>query len=155
MLALIEKPQALAFYLKRCLSDFFQDFSNSNLPHMKDLMDDFRLYAGILRWVGSTLTVGMTRSDRRPALLSLYHAYLNKQSVYYTPIDPYIIPKTDVFELFGNDSAVYEGIYEYGFEHIKEFELKVISIFSQESQKDARFKDIKHIGGTSILILQL
>lgn len=92
---------------------------------MKDLMDDFRLYAGVLRRVGSTLTVGITKSDRQTALLSLYHVYLNKQSANYMPIDPYIIPKTDVFELFGNDSAVYEGVYECGFEHTTE--LKVIS----------------------------
>lgn len=80
----------------------------------------------------------MTRSDRRPALLSLYHAYLNKQSVYYTPIDPYIIPKTDVFELFGNDSAVYEGVYECGFEHTTE--LKVISNLVKKAKKTQDLK---------------
>ncbi|MCE7071864.1 hypothetical protein LZG74_16205 [Dyadobacter sp. CY327] len=105
---------------------------------MKDLMDDFQLYAGVLRRVGSTLTVGMIRSDRRTALLSLYHVYLDKQSVNYTPIDPYIIPKTDVFELFGNDSAVYEGVYECGFGHTTEFELKVISNLVKKANNLAR-----------------
>ena len=95
---------------------------------MKNLLDDFRLYAGVVRRIGYTLTFGMTSSNRRSDLLSLYHVY-HKSSGFenQVPIDPYIIPKTDVFELFGNDEAIYEGVYECGFGHTTEFELKVIS----------------------------
>ncbi|MCE7066184.1 class I SAM-dependent methyltransferase [Dyadobacter sp. CY326] len=95
---------------------------------MKNLMNNFRLYAGVLRRISHTLTVGMLNADRRTSLLSLYHVYYkNNHSSDHTPIDPYIIPKTDVFELFGNDNAEYEGVYECGFGHTTEFELKVIS----------------------------
>ncbi|MCF0048460.1 class I SAM-dependent methyltransferase [Dyadobacter sp. LJ53] len=95
---------------------------------MKDLLNDLQLYAGVMRRVGYTLTLGMASSNRRSNLLSLYHLYpKNDQSKDQTPIDPYIIPKTDVFELFGSDDAVYEGVYECGFGHTTEFELKVIS----------------------------
>lgn len=95
---------------------------------MSKALDNFRLYAGVLKRVGYTLTVGMLSSGYRDELLKLYNSYNgHQQPADNTPVDPFIIPKTDVFELFGNDSAAYEGVYECGFGHTTEFELKVIS----------------------------
>jgi predicted O-methyltransferase YrrM len=108
---------------------------------MKNLMNDFRLYAGVMRRVGHTLTLGMINSDRRSSLLSLYHVYQSSnQSNNHTPIDPYIIPKTDVFELFGSDNAKYEGVYECGFGHTTEFELKVISNLVKKANPNRIFE---------------
>jgi predicted O-methyltransferase YrrM len=95
---------------------------------MKDFFNGLRLYAGVMRRIGYTLTLGMASSNWRSNLLALYHLYQKEDgSKNQTPIDPYIIPKTDVFELFGIGDAVYEGVYECGFGHTTEFELKVIS----------------------------
>lgn len=95
---------------------------------MANFLNNLRLYFGVCRRVGSTLTVGMLDKNRRNNLLALYNHYENKASQQdITPIDPFILPKTDVFELFGNDNAQYEGVYECGFGHTTEFELKVIS----------------------------
>ena len=95
---------------------------------MSKAFDNLRLYAGVLKRVGYTLTLGMLGSGSRDELLKLYNNYNGQQpSGDSTPVDPFIIPKTDVFELFGNDSAAYEGVYECGFGHTTEFELKVIS----------------------------
>lgn len=91
-------------------------------------LNGVKLYLGVFRRVGYTMTVGMLDGDRKSSLLSLYNFYGEKQkSEDHTPVDPFIIPKTDVFEIFGNDSAIYEGVYECGFGHTTEFELKVIS----------------------------
>ena len=95
---------------------------------MGNFSNNLRLYLGICRRVGYTLTLGMLNKDRRNNLLSLYSHY--ETEAYRpntTPNDPFIIPKTDVFELFGSDTAQYEGVYECGFGHTTEFELKVIS----------------------------
>ncbi|SDG53123.1 Methyltransferase domain-containing protein [Dyadobacter soli] len=94
---------------------------------MSKALDNFRLYAGVLKRVGYTLTIGMLNSGFRDELLKLYNSYGQQLPAENTPEDPFIIPKTDVFELFGNDSAAYEGVYECGFGHTTEFELKVIS----------------------------
>lgn len=95
---------------------------------MKNILNNLRLYLGVWRRVGYTLTIGMSGKNRRENLLSLYNHYdktVNQTEI--TPVDNFIIPKTDVFELFGNDKAQYEGVYECGFGHTTEFELKVIS----------------------------
>lgn len=95
---------------------------------MSKVFDNLRLYAGVVKRVGYTLTFGMLNPDSRNELLKLYNSYCGQpQAGDLTPEDPFIIPKTDVFELFGNDSAAYEGVYECGFGHTTEFELKVIS----------------------------
>lgn len=95
---------------------------------MSKALDNLRLYAGVVRRVGYTLTLGMLNSGSRDELLKLYNSYNgHAPSGHDTPVDPFIIPKTDVFELFGNDMAAYEGVYECGFGHTTEFELKVIS----------------------------
>ena len=92
------------------------------------LLDILKLYVGVFRRVAYTLTIRMLDSDRKTTLLSLYNYYEDKKKIEdYTPSDPFIIPKTDVFELFGNDYAIYEGVYECGFGHTTEFELKVLS----------------------------
>jgi predicted O-methyltransferase YrrM len=95
---------------------------------MSKVIENMQLYAGVVKRVGYTLTVGMLSSDFRNELLKLYNSYnVTSGAADNTPVDPFIIPKTDVFELFGNDSAAYEGVYECGFGHTTEFELKVIS----------------------------
>lgn len=95
---------------------------------MSKALDNVRLYAGVVKRVGYTLTLGMLNAGFRDELLKLYNSYNGQQEPGdSTPVDPFIIPKTDVFELFGNDSAAYEGVYECGFGHTTEFELKVIS----------------------------
>ncbi|WP_221390139.1 O-methyltransferase [Dyadobacter sp. NIV53] len=95
---------------------------------MKKLVNDARLYLGVARRIGYTMTLGMFNSDRRNSLLSLYQVYRHQQNPEdIIPVDPFIIPKTDVFELLGNDHATCEGVYECGFGHTTEFELKVIS----------------------------
>jgi predicted O-methyltransferase YrrM len=95
---------------------------------MSKAIDNVRLYAGVVKRVGYTLTLGMLTAGFRDELLKLYNSYNGSQlPTDPTPVDPFIIPKTDVFELFGNDAAAYEGVYECGFGHTTEFELKVIS----------------------------
>lgn len=95
---------------------------------MSKALDNLRLYAGVVKRVAYTLSIGMLNSGSRDELLKLYNAYSgHPHPEDGTPVDPFIIPKTDVFELFGNDSASYEGVYECGFGHTTEFELKVIS----------------------------
>ncbi|QRR02882.1 class I SAM-dependent methyltransferase [Dyadobacter sandarakinus] len=95
---------------------------------MTTFLDNARLYLGVLKRVGRTMTLGLFGSNNRQELLALYNIYETKTNgKESTPVDPFIIPKTDIFELLGNDSAVYEGVYECGFGHTTEFELKVIS----------------------------
>ncbi|WP_353718636.1 class I SAM-dependent methyltransferase [Dyadobacter sp. 676] len=95
---------------------------------MSKAFDNLRLYAGVVKRVGYTLTLGMLHSGFRDELLKLYNSCSGQEpSGDDTPMDPFVIPKTDVFELFGNDAAAYEGVYECGFGHTTEFELKVIS----------------------------
>jgi|GEM_PF-2620668 len=91
------------------------------------LLDNLKLYIGVFRRVFYTMTFGMLAKDRKSSLLSLYNVYEKQRNEDHTPTDPFIIPKTDVFELFGSDNAIYEGVYECGFGHTTEFELKVIS----------------------------
>ena len=95
---------------------------------MGNFVNNLRLYFGVGRRVGYTLTAGMLDKNRRNNLLSLYNHFEAKDDQHsITPVDPFILPKTDAFELFGNDKADYEGVYECGFGHTTEFELKVIS----------------------------
>lgn len=108
---------------------------------MGNFSNNLRLYLGVCRRVGHTLSLGMLNKDRREKLLSLYNQYetkLGQQDI--TPIDPFVIPKTDVFELFGNDNAQYEGVYECGFGHTTEFELKVISNLVKKFNPDRIFE---------------
>lgn len=94
---------------------------------MKEISQNIKLYLGVCRRLGNTLTIGMMKSDRRAKLLELYNVFSSSEEDEYTPIDHFIIPKTDIFEIFDQNQAVYEGVYECGFGHTTEFELKVIS----------------------------
>ncbi|TDB67876.1 O-methyltransferase [Arundinibacter roseus] len=95
---------------------------------MGTLKDTLSLYAGVVRRVGYTLTVGLGNAQERNRLLALYQVYAQPTTLEDpTPDDPHILPKTDILELLKNDEAVYEGVNECGFGHTTEFELKVIS----------------------------
>ena len=108
---------------------------------MGNFTNNLRLYFGVFRRVGYTLTLGMLNEKRRDNLLSLYNYYeAQNKTQDITPIDPFIIPKTDVFELFGDDKAKYEGVYECGFGHTTEFELKVISNLVRKLNPDKIFE---------------
>ena len=108
---------------------------------MQNFINGLRLYLGVLRRIGYTITIGMLNNDRRKSLLSLYNSFENKRKLEEeTPADPFIIPKTDVFEILGNDSAIYEGVYECGFGHTTEFELKVISNLVKKQNPDRIFE---------------
>lgn len=87
------------------------------------MINFLKLYLGTSRRLFYTLTVGIFNADERARLGYLYNVYASPTAL---PVDPYIIPKTDVLEINGNDEAVYEGVNECGFGHITEFELKVI-----------------------------
>jgi predicted O-methyltransferase YrrM len=108
---------------------------------MKNFINNLRLYLGVFKRVGHTLTLGMLHENRRADLLSLYNYYdtLSKPKD-LTPIDPFILPKTDVFELFGDHNAQYEGVYECGFGHTTEFELKIISNLVRKINPDTIFE---------------
>lgn len=100
------------------------------------IINNLKLYLGVTKRVGYTMTLGMLNPNRQQNLLSLYNVYSKNSDESYTPVDPFIIPKTDMFELLGNDSAIYEGVYECGFGHTTEFELKIISnIVKKKSPK--------------------
>ncbi|HEV7349493.1 class I SAM-dependent methyltransferase [Telluribacter sp.] len=108
---------------------------------MKTMVQDLTLYLGVLRRVGYTMTVGMMKGNEREKLHQLYQFYSKKTNGEdITPEDPYILPKTDVFELLHNDIAKYEGVYECGFGHTTEFELKVISNLVKELQPKTIFE---------------
>ena len=95
---------------------------------MSNSNNDFLLYLGVLKRVTHTMTLGLLSSDSRERLLALYnHNHKAPTDSVVIPEDPYIIPKTDIFELLDLNLADYEGVYECGFGHTTEFELKVIS----------------------------
>jgi len=95
---------------------------------MGQLKDTLSLYLGVLKRVGYTMAAGLGSDAERNRLLSIYQLYAPGASAEDNiPEDPYILPKTDILELTGNDPAVYQGVNECGFGHTTEFELKVIS----------------------------
>jgi hypothetical protein len=83
------------------------------------------LYLGTLKRVVSTMVLGIFSQSERVRINQLYNVYHEVPEVLF-PVDPYIIPKTDVFEIDGNDSTLYDGVDDCGFGHITEFELKAI-----------------------------
>lgn len=94
---------------------------------MASFKNNLSLYLGVLRRVGHTLTLGMITQSGREKLPVLYQLYSHRAAEEdLTPEDPYILPKTDILELIGNDPATYDGVNECGFGHTTEFELKVI-----------------------------
>lgn len=61
---------------------------------MHKALDNFRLYAGVVKRVGYTLTAGMLTSRSRDELLKLYNACNgHQQSGNSTPVDPLLFPK--------------------------------------------------------------
>jgi predicted O-methyltransferase YrrM len=95
---------------------------------MKEIIQNATLLFGVIRRVGYTMTIEMVSGTAKENLLKIYQVYSDKKAEELgIPADPYIIPKTDIFEILNNDSALYEGVYECGFGHTTEFELKVIS----------------------------
>ncbi len=102
------------------------------------MLNFIKLYLGTFRRLAYTFTIGAFNSDERARLNHLYNIYASNEAVF--PVDPYIIPKTDVLEINGNDRAVYEGVNECGFGHITEFELKVICQIVQKYQPKRIFE---------------
>ncbi len=90
------------------------------------MKDAITLYLGVARRTLYTLTLGLFRQNSREELLKLYNAAQPVPDVPQFPVDPYIIPKTDILALSGNDKARYSGVDACGFGHITEFELKAI-----------------------------
>lgn len=88
------------------------------------MINFLKLYFGTLKRISRTMTLGIFNGKERIKINELYCLYQPKTAVF--PIDPYIIPKTDILEIDGNDVAIYDGVDECGFGHITEFELKVI-----------------------------
>lgn len=92
------------------------------------MVDFLKLYLGTFKRVSYAMTFGALGDKGRSNLLALYNSNptsSGSDEVVF-PIDPYIIPKTDVLAINGNDQAAYQGVDECGFGHITEFELKVI-----------------------------
>lgn len=106
---------------------------------MGQFKDTLSLYLGVLRRLGYTMTVGLGNRVERKRLHALYHLYISSAPG-YTPVDPYLLPKTDILELMANDPAIYEGINEGGFGHTTEFELKVISNLVNYYQPETIFE---------------
>lgn len=118
---------------------------------MSELINTIKLYAGVLKRVGSTMTVGMLNANGRDKLQSLYNFYSPPSAGKETEfVDPFILPKTDIFELIGNDSATYEGVYECGYGHTTEFELKVISNLVKQKNPDRIFEIGTYQGRTTL-----
>ncbi len=104
-------------------------------------MKDFiKLYLGTLRRVLHTMTIGAAGRDGRSGLLRLYNSFKEPDDGSVFPVDPYIIPKTDILAINGDDQAVYSGVEECGFGHITEFELKVICQIVRKSHPSVIFE---------------
>ncbi len=97
------------------------------------------LFLGTLKRVGSTFVLSLFSQKERGRLNQLYSVYQPSQEVVF-PTDPYIIPKTDVFVIDGNETAIYDGVDECGFGHITEFELKAICHIIQKHQPKQIFE---------------
>jgi len=104
------------------------------------MINFLKLYLGTSRRLAYTLTAGVFNPDERARMMQLYNLYSSQNGEVVFPVDPYIIPKTDVLEINGNDKAVYEGVNECGFGHITEFELKVICQIVQKYQPKRIFE---------------
>ncbi|PWJ58688.1 methyltransferase family protein [Dyadobacter jejuensis] len=117
---------------------------------MTSLTDDLKLYLGVLKRVTTIMTVGLLSPHSRERLLAIYNLEQAKNGLPETPQDPYIIPKTDVFEILHLGNAEYEGVYECGFGHTTEFELKVISNLVKERNPQRIFELGTFLGRTTL-----
>lgn len=97
-------------------------------------------FIGLYFNVISALALGIFSKKGRQRLIDTYNLVLVPAPTQEYPIDPYIILKTDVLEIIGNDPAQYEGVYECGFGHITEFELKVIANITKKYAPAAIFE---------------
>jgi predicted O-methyltransferase YrrM len=85
-----------------------------------------KLYLGATKRVLSTFLGAPFDAQKRHKINEIYTLFQSKIGEVEFPIDPYIIPKTDILEISGKDECIYDGVDECGFGHITEFELKVI-----------------------------
>lgn len=115
------------------------------------MINFLKLYIGISRRLAYTLTAGIFNPEERARMMHLYHLYASPTAF---PVDPYIIPKTDILEINGNDKAIYEGVNDCGFGHITEFELKVICQIVKKYQP-ARIFEIGTFEGRTTLNMAL
>jgi predicted O-methyltransferase YrrM len=97
-----------------------------------NLKNFITLYAGVAKRVLTTMT-GVGSQQGRQQIQELYNFYSKpKFDPAAFPKDPYKVPKTDVFELIDGDKNLnFEGVYECGFGHLTEFELKVVGHLTQ------------------------
>jgi hypothetical protein len=101
--------------------------ATSPLIHcMSRLVDLSTLYLGVTRRLFPILTTGLFSTQGRQRLSQLYATLAPPSGEVVFPEDPFIIKKTDILALMGNDPCTYEGVDECGFGHITEFELKVL-----------------------------
>ena len=85
-----------------------------------------KLCAGTTRRVLSTILMCPFDAQKRQRIKEIYTLYQPTPIDNQFPVDPYIVPKTDIFEITGEDACLYDGVDKCGFGHITEFELKVI-----------------------------
>jgi predicted O-methyltransferase YrrM len=85
-----------------------------------------KLYLRAISRVLPTFLMAPFDAQKRQRINEIYALYQPKHIDVEFPIDPYIIPKTDILEIIGDDKCIYDGVYECGFGHITEFELKTI-----------------------------
>ncbi|MFN3379406.1 class I SAM-dependent methyltransferase [Runella zeae] len=116
------------------------------------MVDFIKLYLGTTRRLAYTFTTSFFNPTERKRLMDLYNVYNHNNDPHAFPIDPYIIPKTDVLAINGNDQAIYEGVDECGFGHITEFELKVICQIIQKYQPQRVFEIGTFEGRTTLNI---
>jgi Methyltransferase domain len=85
------------------------------------------LYLGTAKRVVSTM-LGFTNAAGRQKIMNLYNWYNNPGfDPNALPKDPYKLPKTDIFELTNTENHLtYSGVYQCGFGHLNEIELKTI-----------------------------
>jgi predicted O-methyltransferase YrrM len=85
------------------------------------------LYLGTTKRILGTM-LGVTSAAGRQKIMNLYHWYNNPGfDPNALPKDPYKLPKTDIFELTNAENHLtYSGVYQCGFGHLNEIELKTI-----------------------------
>jgi Methyltransferase domain len=103
---------------------------------MVRLLKFFGLYFNVI----SNLTLGIFSKTGRQKLIAAYNVLVPPPLTEELPADPFIIQKTDILEVIGNDPAQYEGVYECGFGHITEFELKVIANITKKYAPNTIFE---------------
>ena len=114
------------------------------------MINFIKLYLGLFRRVVSSFLLSPFDEKERVRIANLYAVYQERKVTF--PEDPYIIPKTDIFEIENQDTAIYEGVDECGFGHITEFELKVICHIVRKYQPKTIFEIGTFEGRTTLNI---